>query len=173
VLWREFLHAAPGGTGLFRTPFDPAHPLSTPRDLNTANPAIGHALADTVQRMTALRVPLDLPLGAAQRSGGIAVPGCWGGEGCFNVVEPDGDRIRADGTYPDVVAGSSFIMAVSLTSAGPRASTILTYSESADPTSPHHTDQTRLFSHKQWVSERFTESDITADPQYRTTHLVG
>ncbi|GAA4635957.1 hypothetical protein GCM10023196_083700 [Actinoallomurus vinaceus] len=84
-----------------------------------------------------------------------------------------GGMVLADGTYPDVQFGSSFIMAVSLTPAGPRASTILTYSESANPTSPHHTDQTRLFSQKQWVLERFTDTEIAAEPQYRTTRVTG
>lgn len=172
VLWREFLNAA-GGIDLYRTPFDPAHPLTTPRDLKTSNPAIGRALADAVQRMTALRIPLDEPLSAAQRYEGIPVPGCSNREGCFNVVDPPNGRIRGDGTYEDVTRGSSFIMAVALTKAGPRASTILTYSESANPASPHHTDQTRLFSRKQWVPDRFTEAQITSDPEYQTTHLTG
>ncbi|WP_460355789.1 acylase [Actinoallomurus acanthiterrae] len=172
VLWREFLAAAQGPDGLFRTPFDPAHPLTTPRDLDTANPSVGRGLATAVQRMTALRVPLDAPLGSAQRYLGIGIPGCPGGEGCFNAIYP-GDGLQTGGTYGDVSFGSSFIMAVSLTPGGPRASTILTYSESSDPTSPHHTDQTRLFSQKQWVPERFTDADITADPQYRTTRVTG
>jgi acyl-homoserine-lactone acylase len=172
VLWREFLMAAQGPQGLFRTPFDPAHPLTTPRDLDTANPAVGRGLATAVQRMTTLRVPLDAPLGSAQRYLGIGIPGCPGGEGCFNAIYPAGG-LQADGTYPDVDSGSSFIMAVSLTPAGPRASTILTYSESASPSSPHHSDQTQLFSRKQWVAERYTDTEITSDPQYRTTRLTG
>jgi acyl-homoserine-lactone acylase len=176
VLWRGFLLSlfqSDLPNGPYRTPFDPAHPVTTPRDLDTANPAVGRALADVVRSMIALRVPLDEPLGAAQRYLGIAIPGCPGGEGCFNAIYPANDQLRAGGTYPDVSDGSSFIMAVSLTPAGPRASTIVTYSESADPTSPHHTDQTRLFSRKQWVTERFTDKEITADPSYRTTHLMG
>ncbi|MCO5996234.1 acylase [Actinoallomurus rhizosphaericola] len=172
VLWREFLNGA-SSPALFRTPFDPAHPVTTPRDLNTADPAVGRALADAVQRMASLRVPLDEPLGAAQRYAGIAIPGCPGGEGCFNAIYPASPDLQANGTYPDVTSGSSFIMAVSLTPAGPRASTILTYSESANPNSPHHTDQTRLFSAKQWVPDRFTDADITADPAYRTTRVTG
>jgi acyl-homoserine-lactone acylase len=64
-------------------------------------------------------------------------------------------------------------MAVSLTPAGPQARTILTYSESANPASPHHADQTRLFTQKQWVTERFTDAAITADPALCTTILTG
>jgi Penicillin amidase len=60
-----------------------------------------------------------------------------------------------------------------VTPAGPRARTILTYSESANPASPHYTDQTVLFSHKQWVTERFTQAQITSDPQLTITILRG
>ncbi|GAA4609703.1 penicillin acylase family protein [Actinoallomurus liliacearum] len=172
VLWRAFFFAA-AASRLFRTPFDPAHPVTTPRDLNTADPGVGRAVADTVQRMTALKVPLDEPLGAAQRYAGIAIPGCPGAEGCFNAIYPASLPLQADGTYSDVTSGSSFIMAVSLTPAGPRASTILTYSESANPSSPHHTDQTRLFSAKRWVQDRFADAEIAADPAYRTTRVTG
>ena len=79
----------------------------------------------------------------------------------------------ASGTYPDVIFGSSFIMAVELTPAGPRTRTILTYSESANTASPHHTDQTLLFAAKNWVTERFTESQINSDPDLSVTILRG
>ncbi|MFL6073790.1 MAG: penicillin acylase family protein [Mycobacteriales bacterium] len=67
--------------------------------------------------------------------------------------------------------GSSFVMAVTLGRSGPRARTLLTYSESANPASPHHADQTLLFARKQWVIDRFTESEIRSDPALRTTTL--
>jgi len=64
-------------------------------------------------------------------------------------------------------------MAVELTPAGPRTRTILTYSESANTASPHHTVQTLLFAAKKWVTERFTESQINSDPGLRVTILRG
>ena len=64
-------------------------------------------------------------------------------------------------------------MAVELTPAGPRTRTILTYSESANPASAHYSDQTVLFSRKQWVTERFTEAQINADPWLQVTTLRG
>jgi acyl-homoserine-lactone acylase len=64
-------------------------------------------------------------------------------------------------------------MAVELTPNGPVTRTILTYSESANPDSPHHSDQTVLFSRKQWITERFTQAQIHADPTLRTTLLHG
>ncbi|WP_425557865.1 penicillin acylase family protein [Kitasatospora cystarginea] len=67
----------------------------------------------------------------------------------------------------------SFVMATELTPGGPRTRTVLAYGESANPASPHYLDQTVLFSHRQWVIERFTEAEITADPQPWTTTLHG
>ena len=46
----------------------------------------------------------------------------------------------------------------------PVGSTILTYSESANPASPHFVDQTKLFSNKQFLPDRFCPSQIAADP---------
>jgi acyl-homoserine-lactone acylase len=46
----------------------------------------------------------------------------------------------------------------------PVGSTILTYSESSNPASPHFADQTRLFSRKQWLPDRFCQAQIADDP---------
>ncbi|GAB1332407.1 hypothetical protein ACE1SV_67460 [Streptomyces sennicomposti] len=76
--------------------------------------------------------------------------------------------IRSDfvGNRTDVVFGSGFVQEVGFTADGPpQTSSLLTYSQSADPTSPHYADQTRLFSAGQWVTERFTEEQIAASPQ--------
>ena len=174
VLWRTFFDQAAqsAGDSLWSVPFDPAHPLSTPRGLNTSLPAVQQALADAVQFFQANRIALDTPLGAAQQYAGIPLHGCTDDEGCFDVIDP-GAPLAANGTYPDVLVGSSFIMAVELTPAGPRTRTILTYSESANTASPHHTDQTLLFAAKKWVTERFTESQINSDPDLSVTILRG
>lgn len=63
-------------------------------------------------------------------------------------------------------------MAVELTRAGPRARTILTYGQSADPTSAYFTDQTRLYAAKRWVTGRFTEAEIARDPAL-TVHRLS
>ncbi|MFF5301649.1 penicillin acylase family protein [Streptomyces sp. NPDC013161] len=59
---------------------------------------------------------------------------------------------------------SSFLTTVELTRNGPRAHTLLTYGQSANPASPLFSDQTRLFSRKQWVLERSTQAEISGDP---------
>jgi len=172
VLWRQFFNTI-AQANPWRVPFDPAHPLTTPRAFNTSLPAVRHVLADVVHFFQASHIPLDERLGTAQRYATIPVPGCTDTEGCFNITDPAPGPLSTSGAYPDVNDGSSFIMAIELTPAGPRTRTILTYSESANPASPHYTDQTRLFSHKQWVTERFTQAQITSDPQLATTILRG
>jgi acyl-homoserine-lactone acylase len=66
--------------------------------------------------------------------------------------------------YRPVSYGSSHIQAVSFLDGGRvQASTILTYSQSTDPTSPFSTDQTRLFSKERWVPFPFTSAQIDRD----------
>ncbi|MGW4115973.1 hypothetical protein ACWEFJ_34315 [Actinosynnema sp. NPDC004786] len=45
------------------------------------------------------------------------------------------------------------------------------YSRSADPTSPHHADQTRLFSAGRWAEGRHCERDILSSPALRVVVL--
>ncbi|MER6004186.1 penicillin acylase family protein [Nonomuraea angiospora] len=179
ILWREFFErlgqpTEPGEPvySPWRVPFDPARPLATPRGLKSDDPVVRRALADAVAAFQAGGIPLTLTPGQAQRYSSIPIPGCTEGEGCFDRVRMRG-ILGADGRYPEVDTGSTFMMAVELTPAGPRTRTILTYSLSADPSSPHHTDQTVLFSRGQWVTERFTEAEIAADPKLRTSTVRG
>jgi acyl-homoserine-lactone acylase len=172
VLWREFFLRALGAAGdaLWRTPFDPTHPLTTPRDLATGRPEVRAALADAVRVFTDAHLPPDLPLGTAQRYLSIPIHGCTQDEGCFNSIEPGGG-LGTDGTYPDVAGGTGFLQVVELTRAGPHARTLLAYSESADPTSPLHTDQTRRYAARRWITERYTEAEILADPALTVQYL--
>jgi acyl-homoserine-lactone acylase len=112
---------------------------------------------------------LDVALGDTQFTDGrIPVPGCTGPEGCFNITKPAQESLGDDATYGPIVFGSSFMMAAQLTPDGPHVRTLLSYSLSANPASPHHTDQTVLYQHKQWVTERFTQNEIAATGQAAT-----
>ena len=90
-------------------------------------------------------------------------------------LEPDapaaalvqGSRHLTRDGYP-VTNGSSFVMVVGFTDAGPRARAILTYGESGDPQSPHFSDQTELFSRKGWRDVLFSEKAIAADKGLQT-----
>ncbi|MEV0231985.1 penicillin acylase family protein [Nonomuraea sp. NPDC050786] len=179
VLWREFFArlerpARPGEPvySPWRVPFDPARPLATPRGLKHDDPVVRQALAEAVRYFRTNRIPLTLTPGQAQHYSSIPIPGCTEGEGCFDRVRMRG-RLGADGRYPEVDTGSSFMMAVELTPDGPRTRTVLTYSLSTDPRSPHHTDQTALFSRGRWVTERFTEAEIAADPKLTRATVRG
>jgi acyl-homoserine-lactone acylase len=169
VLWRQAYGGINYTDSWWRIPFDPAHPLTTPRDLNTSNPGVQQALADAVQFFQAHHIPLGIPLASTQHYAGVGLPGCTEGEGCFDRVE--GTVSPGNGVDTAINNGSTFIMATELTPQGPVTRTILTYSESANPSSPHYRDQTVLFARKQWVTERFTQAQINADPHLQTTIL--
>ncbi|GAB2623829.1 penicillin acylase family protein [Streptomyces capparidis] len=161
----------PGGP--WRTPFDPRDPVRTPNTLAVERPEVRQAFGDAAAELTAAGIPLDAPLADHQtvtrNDRRIPVHGAPHELGVLNVLSPVWDPARGN---TEVVEGSSFIQVVEFPARGaPRTSTLLTYSQSSDPTSPHHADQTRLFSQGTWVSERFTERDILASPSLRTRIL--
>jgi acyl-homoserine-lactone acylase len=174
VLWRQFwqdLTSTAASDSWWKVPFDPNHPTTTPNTLNTGDVQVQRALANAVEFFQRNSIPLDTSVGSAQRYQSIGIPGCPSFEGCFSAIGTPSSAIGYNGTYGDVVDGSSFIMAVDLTPNGPNASTILTYSESSNPDSLYYTDQTKLFSQKQWVTDRFSESQIAADPDLQTVTI--
>ncbi|MFB7471625.1 penicillin acylase family protein [Kitasatospora sp. NPDC056184] len=177
VLWQEYRDAlARTRTTAWQTvPYDPARPLTTPRGIAADHPDAQRAFADAVRGLAAAGLPVDAPIGRVQRWAGIPLHGCSGVIGCFNVLTAGPDSGAGGGTYPadgaSVPHGSSFLMATELTDRGPRTRTLLTYGQSADPTSPHFTDQTRRYARKQWVTERFTEAEIRSAPGLTVTTL--
>jgi acyl-homoserine-lactone acylase len=162
ALWRAFVRSGPFP---WAVPFDAGDPAHTPRGFDATRPQVATMLADAVTALTAAGVPVDAPLQEVQKYANIGVHGCSSGEGCFNVITASRPQT------PEVQHGSSFIMAVELTPSGPHARTLLTYGQSAYPTSPHHTDQTHLYNAKQWVTDRYTEKEIAADPSLTITSL--
>ncbi|MFD6797101.1 acylase [Streptomyces cyaneofuscatus] len=159
---------------LWKVPFDAADPVRTPRGLNTAAPGVGRALADTVTELKASGIALNAPLGEHQfvvRNGKrIPVGGGTESLGIWNKIEPVWNP--AAGGYTGVSAGSSYIQAVGWdNSRCPVARTLLTYSQSSNPNSPHYSDQTRLFSGERWVTSRFCEKDIARSPQLKVVRV--
>jgi acyl-homoserine-lactone acylase len=74
----------------------------------------------------------------------------------------------------DPILGSSYVQVVTWHNiACPDTRTILTYSLSANPRSPFYADQTRLFSQKRWVTERFCAADVLAHTLSTTTLGTG
>ncbi|MER6090727.1 penicillin acylase family protein [Streptomyces bluensis] len=155
-------------SGLWKVPFSAADPVRTPNTLNTDAPGFATALADAVAELRAAGISLDAHLGAHQfvvRGGErVPVPGGSGRLGVWNVLEPTWNA--AGGGYTEVPFGSSHLQAVGWDgSSCPVARTLLTYSQSSNPNSPHYSDQTRLFSGERWVTSRFCEKDILSSPK--------
>jgi acyl-homoserine-lactone acylase len=177
VLWTGFFTMLGGdpSASWWRVPYDPDHPVTTPSGIDGDNPDVQHALADTVQLFDAQQLALNATPGEAMRWHAVPLHGCDEVSGCFNIVDasPTSGQSGIDVSADNVAQGSSFIMAVEMTAHGPMARTITTYSESANPASPHYSDQTSLFSRRQWITERFTEAEILADPQLRITVVHG
>ncbi|MGW0431221.1 acylase [Micromonospora sp. NPDC003197] len=152
---------------LFRDPFVATDPVNTPRVLAAENPRVLTALADAVQRLAG--IPLDAPLGDIQTeprgADRIPIHGGPGGSGIFNAIS---SRFTPGVGYPKVIHGASFVMAVEFGRNGPSGRQILTYSQSANPNSPYYADQTQLYSQKGWDTIKYTDAQISADPNLRT-----
>lgn len=195
LLWREWLDAHRGSP--YARPFDPARPLETPSGLappprTGEDPAIA-ALLEAIARLERAEVDPAGALGEAQwvdkRGRRIPVPGSGIEEGSTNPAffsTWSSSRLPrtvrtgvvnaatglAKGGYP-VNYGTSFLMVVGFTDAGPAARALLTYSASSDPRSPLFTDQTELYSRKQWRPVLFRAADIEKDPALRVQEVCS
>jgi acyl-homoserine-lactone acylase len=174
VLWRETWTRLANAGVPWLTPFDPADPVNTPRDLDASSDKVLEALRGAVADLRAKGIALAAPLGELQAeargSERIGIPGCTEGEGCFNIIGAPRD---AQGRY-DPNFGSSFVMAAGFDAKGrPFGESVLSYSQSGNPRSPHYADQTRLFSRGEWLPMRFTEKQIKADPNYTRKVVTG
>jgi acyl-homoserine-lactone acylase len=202
VLWREFLVTfavtdIDTGGALYAVPFDPDNPLTTPNTL-APPPAMGDdpilvALGRSVNMLTQAGLAENTTLGDAQftRKGSTVIPIHGGGyrDGVTNItgfgrndstllpkleqatVLSPRTGLTSEGYL--INNGTSFIMTLEFTAAGPNARAMLSYSESSDPASPHFADQTQLFSDKAWRPALFTEEEIAADPNLTTKVLQG
>ena len=165
---------APDSPAVFLHPFDSTDPVHTPNTLDVASPVVQTAFGDALSWMQSHGVAVDEPLGTRQGvirqgafiplHGGVGDP-----NGDFDAIYSDFDSTTQKWLVSD---GSSYIQVVHLDgSPCPDVRTILTYSLSTNPDSPHAADQTRLFSAGQWVTERFCQADVLASPDLQTTVL--
>lgn len=208
ALWREtmrgftpkdWVSAGP----LFGTAFDPADPVSTPRDLapapeHGADPVLG-AVAAAIGHLAAADVSIGARLGdvqwAARGAERIGVHGGTEGEGVMNILSPTGalaaglpvDSLESRPVPPPSLSGrgglgeggyqvdygTSFLMAVELTDDGPRGVGLLAYGQSGDPDAPHHRDGTDAYTAKQVRPLLFADADIAADPALVTRVVRG
>jgi acyl-homoserine-lactone acylase len=146
-------------------PFDASDPVHTPYGLDTNNPQVKSALGDAINDLNNAHIPLDAAPAQVQFAtrngqkiplhGGPADP-----NGEFNALY--NNWVPGQG-LDDPYLGSSYVQVVSFTNrACPDTRTILTYSLSTNPHSPFYGDQTRMFSAKRWVTERFCPRDVLA-----------
>ena len=178
LLFRSFWNRAWDSPAVWTQEFDPADPVHTPAGLNTADPNVQTAFGDAIRELQDAGIPLDATLGSQQYVdwGGERIPihgGQGDPDGVFNGMWPEIAFFPdADNTLFGPGHGSSYIQAVTWGRRScPKASTILTYSLSENPESPHRADQTRLFSRKRWVRDRFCESEIRRSPQLQVTRI--
>lgn len=187
VLFREFWRRLrmPAGTPMWLTPFDPADPVHTPRDLNTrpglAADTIRLTLAQTVADLQGKGIDIARPLGELQavtRAGErIALHGGDDFEGAFNKLTMRENNqsvpLGIEG-YTDVAVGSSYVQAVTWVDGRVRAQGLLAYAQSGDPASPHYADQTReLYAAKRFVMLPFEADEVAAAQVGRVEHLVS
>ena len=166
-VFREFWRRVPADL-LWQVPFDANDPVGTPRDLNESNPQVVQAMRDAIAYLQEKDVAFDAPLGTLQVAGDEGAPPIpiGGGEGFTgnaNAIASRDAATNLNRLYP-VSYGSSHIQAVAFGDRGRvNASTILTYGQAVDPTSPFAKDQTRLFSQERWVSFPWTDRQIRRD----------
>ena len=182
ILFRRFWDHADGAVAPlttdspFSTPFDASDPVHTPNGLNTSDPHVQSALGDAISDLRGAGLALDAPVGSVQgvTRNGTRIPlhgGTGDPNGEFNAIY---SPFTAGRGYGDVDDGSSFVQAVTWSSgACPDAATILTYSLSDNPSSPHYADQTQLFSNKGWVPDRFCAADVAANTRSTTVLEPG
>lgn len=153
------------GAHAFLEPFDPARPIDTPRGLNLAHPTVQQGMADAVAELNAAGIALDAPLRDYQYidRGGQRYPLHGGIDrmGSFSILNIEWDPAVG---YANPHHGNTYSQVVSFPSGRcPRLSTITTYSQSPDPSSPWHVDQTAMYGQKQWLNVPFCADDIRAE----------
>lgn len=164
-LFRAFWPQAERIKGLWAVPFDPAHPVTTPRDLVTEGETgvkLLEALAATVTEMEQAGQALDARWGDEQQvmAGNAAIP-IHGGPGTLGILNMQESERAPNGRLVPR-HGTSYIQIVGFDDKGPVADAILSYSQSTDPASPHAADQTRAYAEKRWHRLPFHRKDIRA-----------
>ncbi len=164
-LFEEFVARLPAA-GVWRTPFDAARPLETPRDLDSTNPQVVQAMQGAIDAVRDAGIPFDARWGSLQVAGDRGAPAIGLGGGTGDAVGnanalASRNPVANAGSYRPVTYGSSHIQAISFRDGGRvDARTILTYGQHENPRSRWSSDQTRLFARGQWVRFAWTDAQI-------------
>ena len=164
-IFEEFVSRLPA-EGVWETPFSAEEPLTTPRNLNQANPLVVQAMREAIASLRDRGIPFDATWGSLQVAGDRGAPpiGLGGGTGDSvgnaNALASRWPRDNTD-RYRPITYGSSHIQAISFLPGGRvDTRTILTYGQDENPRSPWSKDQTRLFAQGRWVSFPWTRTQI-------------
>lgn len=130
------------------------------------------AIEQTLAELEALKLTGDEPWGkilaAKTPSGRVQLHGGSNDAGVLNVLE--GANLTHDG-YEAIVSGSAYIQLVRWEAGRVVADVVLAHGQSADPASVHATDQLENFASKRLLRMPFTDTEIRADPAYRTMQI--
>ncbi|MEZ2298340.1 penicillin acylase family protein [Variovorax sp. RCC_210] len=178
-LFREFWRKAKDIPKVWRQPFDPAQPVTTPAGLDMATPAtrdaVFKAVGDAVTTLRTAGYAADVPLGVPQsrlvRGQQIALHGGDEFEGVLNKLESQGQSLIDPKGY-NVNYGSSYMQVVTFDERGPVAQGLLTYGQSSDLASPRAYDQLPLFAAKQWHPLPFHPADVQAQREGKPLQLA-
>jgi acyl-homoserine-lactone acylase len=166
LAWRDRLGHPDGNSGAgWATPYDLAHPLTTPAGLADPKAAVA-ALDAAAGDMMAAHGALDAPWSSVMRLkwGGLDLPasGATGALGVFNVIDygPPKDGQRA------AIFGASFVAVVDF-AAPTRAKVLMSYGQSSQPGSPHTADQLPLLAAKRMRDAWRTRAEVEANLESR------
>ena len=184
--WRAFASSNASSRGsyfienpeIWREPFDPEHPTTTPAGIDTSLAAnhdrVLAALQSGLDKLAEADVALDLSFGevqAVQRNEfTIPIHGGWDEMGTFSVIKVS----LEEGGYRNVRGGNTYVQAVTWDESDcPVADTLLAHSQSTDPDSPYYLDQTQSYSDKIWTHMPFCAEDIEREQIGETLDLEG
>ncbi|MDG2010953.1 MAG: penicillin acylase family protein [Candidatus Binatia bacterium] len=167
-IWEEFWGRLTDVADVWAVPFDVTDPVHTPRELNRSNldvvEGVKRALGEAVDELIVRGLPMNRSWGEVQYKevDGDRIPISGGsGASMFSVIS---SRYVGDQGRGYIRHGNSYIQVVTWDdSRCPDASSVLTYSQSTNPASPHFADMTRVYSAKEWVDMPFCADDIEAD----------
>jgi acyl-homoserine-lactone acylase len=154
---------------IWAVPFSSNDAVNTPRGIKRGDAAVTTkvraALAHAVLKLREAGIDPAKPWGEIQgivaNGKRIAIPG---GPDVYNLTF----GIEAGG-QAHVRAGSSYIQIVEFRDDGPQVRGLLTYSQSTNPASPHFADQAPRFVALDWIPQPYTQAQIEADPNYRSS----
>ena len=178
-VWDEFWSSTSAtikDAELYSTPFNPADPLNTPRDINPAALAkLSQAMVGAAQKVQSSGFAFDAPRGELLFSvrGGQKIPlygGC-GGQGYFTIACSENPLNQGGYNMDGQPHGNTYMQVVSFPGNGVEAYTFLTFSLSDDPASPHYADYTKAYAAKDWLRVPFSEAEISADKNLQTVSI--